>query len=146
MKASSTIARSKKRTRVGTARSGERPGARDTRRQLYIAVTVLAIVVFACFANSLANGFVFDDKPLILDNSLLRSLANLPRLLTSSYRPLRDISHAFDFALWGENAAGFHLTNVVIHLANTLLVFTLIRRLAGDLGVAFVAAAVLAAH
>src|SRR5437868_4493167 len=146
MKASSTIARSKKRTRVGTARSGERPGARDTRRQLYIAVTVLAIVVFACFANSLANDFVFDDKALILDNRLLRSLANLPRMLTSSYRPLRDVSHAFDFALWGENAAGFHLTNILIHLANSLLVFTLIRRLAGDFQVALIAALVFAVH
>src|SRR5205085_7967194 len=71
---------------------------------------------------------------------------NLPRLLAASYRPLRDISHAFDFAMWGENAAGFHLTNVLIHLSNTLLVFALIRRLAGDLGVAFVAALVFAVH
>jgi tetratricopeptide (TPR) repeat protein len=146
MKASSTLARSKKRTGVGKARSGDRPGARDTRRQLYIAVAVLALVVFACFANSLANDFVFDDKAVILDNRLLRSLANLPRLLTSSYRPLRDISHAFDFALWGENAAGFHLTNILIHLANSLLVFTLIRRLAGDFQVALIAALVFAVH
>ncbi|MEN3331056.1 MAG: protein O-mannosyl-transferase [Blastocatellia bacterium] len=146
MKASSTVVRSKKRTAVGKARAGDRPGAHATRRQLYIAVAVLAVVVFACFANSLGNDFVFDDKAVILDNRLLRSLANLPRLLTSSYRPLRDMSHALDFALWGENPAGFHLTNILIHLANSVLVFTLIRRLAGDFQVALIAALVFAVH
>jgi protein O-mannosyl-transferase len=146
MKASSTITRSKKRARVVDERFAGQPGARDSRRQLYIAIAVLAAAVLACFANSVGNNFVFDDKLIILDNRLLRSLANLPRLLTDSYRPLRDISHAFDFALWGENAAGFHLTNILIHLANTLLVFALIRRLAGDFAVAFVAALVFAVH
>lgn len=127
-------------------RFGVRPGARDTRRHLYLAVAVLAAAVLACFANSLGNDFVFDDKLIILDNRLLRSLANLPHLLTASYRPLRDISHAFDFALWGENATGFHLTNILIHLANTLLVFTLIRRLVGDLTVALIASLIFAVH
>src|ERR1051325_11545401 len=133
MKTSSTVARSKRQTPAVNAYAGKRAGVLNQRRQLYIAVAVLAIAVFACFANSLANDFVFDDKQIILDNRLLRSLANLPRLLTASYRPLRDMSHALDFALWGERAAGFHLTNILIHLANTLLVFTLIRRLGGDL-------------
>jgi len=146
MKSSSTVTRSKKQVRVVDERFSDRLGARDPRRQLYFAVAVLAVVVLACFANSLGNDFVFDDKQIILDNRLLRSLANLPRLLTASYRPLRDMSHAIDFALWGENAAGFHLTNILIHLANTLLVFTLIRRLAGDLTVALVAALIFAVH
>lgn len=146
MRTSSTVARSKSQTRVVDARSSDLQGAHDGRRQLYIAVAVLATVVIACFANSLPNDFVFDDKPIILDNRLLRSLSNLPVLLTASYRPLRDISHALDFALWGENATGFHLTNILIHLANTLLVFALVRRLSGALAVALVAALIFAVH
>lgn len=146
MKATVTVARSNKRKPAATTRADEQAAARRKRRQLYIAAGVLATVVFACFLNSLGNGFVFDDKSLILENALLRSLANLPRLLTASYRPLRDITHAIDFALWGENAAGFHLMNIVIHLANTLLVFVLLRRVAGSLPVAFIAALIFAIH
>lgn len=113
---------------------------------LITAAALVAVVAFACYANSLSNGFVFDDKPIILDNRLLRSLANLPRLLAASYRPLRDVSHMMDFALWGENAAGFHLTNIIIHMGNALLVFALVRRLTGHLAAALAAALLFAAH
>ncbi|MFL6216564.1 MAG: hypothetical protein ACJ74J_21955 [Blastocatellia bacterium] len=143
-----------------TARISERPkrksrpeagrwlrgAARAPQRHLMMAVAVVITVVLACYANSLSNGFVFDDKSIILDNRLLRSLANLPRLLVASYRPLRDISHALDFALWGERAAGFHLTNLLIHLGNSLLVFALVRRMMGSLVPALVAALIFAAH
>lgn len=142
----STAAKIKTQTRTGKAHSGDRPDAGGGRRQLYIAVAVLATAVFACFANSLTNDFVFDDKPIILDNRLLRSLSNLPALLVASYRPLRDISHAIDFAIWGENPVGFHLANILIHLANVLLVFTLVRRMAGDFAVALIAALIFAVH
>jgi len=146
MKATVSIAKGHKRKPAAQARANQHTDVHRERRHLYIAVGVLATVVFACFINSLGNGFVFDDKPLIIENAMLRSLANLPRLLTASYRPLRDITHAFDFALWGENATGFHVTNIVIHLANTLLVFALIRRIARSLPVAFIAALVFAVH
>ena len=120
--------------------------ARAVPRGLTLAVALIVVCVAACYANSLGNNFVFDDKAVILDNRLLRSLANLPRLLIASYRPLRDISHAFDFALWGENPTGFHLTNIVTHLANTLLVFWLVRRLTATLAAALIAALLFAVH
>jgi protein O-mannosyl-transferase len=120
--------------------------ARVAPRGLIFAVTLIVVCVAACYANSLGNNFVFDDKAVILDNRLLRSLANLPRLLVASYRPLRDISHALDFALWGENPVGFHLANIVIHLANTLLVFWLVRRLTETLAAALIAALLFAVH
>jgi tetratricopeptide (TPR) repeat protein len=123
-----------------------RDAIRTPRQQVVAAVAVVIVFVLAGYANSLSNGFVFDDRPIILDNRLLRSLANLPHLLTASYRPLRDISHAIDFALWGERAAGFHLTNVLIHLANSLLVFALVRRLMGGVIAALIAALVFALH
>jgi tetratricopeptide (TPR) repeat protein len=93
-----------------------------------LALAVLVGLVVLCYINSLWNGFVFDDHLHVLENSRLRSLINLPGLLRS-YRPLRDISYAIDFALWGERAAGFHFTNLVIHAGNTVLVFFLVKRL-----------------
>src|SRR5688572_931362 len=111
--------------------------------QLIVCLS-LVVVVFLCFANALRNEFVFDDIYLVTVNHQIRSL-NLP-LLLSSYRPTRDISYAIDFALWGENPFGFHLTSILIHAANVLLVFSLVRRLTKDIVSATIAALIFAVH
>jgi hypothetical protein len=64
----------------------------------------------------------------------------------SSYRPLRDISYAIDFAVWGETPFGFHFTNILIHAANVLLVFALVRRLTEDLVSATLVSLIFAVH
>jgi protein O-mannosyl-transferase len=115
-------------------------------KSVYLTALALAAVVLICYANSLANGFVFDDHGHALQAKLLRDLANLPRILTDSYRPLRDLSYAVDFALWGERAFGFHLTNILIHAANTVLVFLLLRRFTGETLSGALGALVFAVH
>jgi hypothetical protein len=100
---------------------------------VYVVASAIAAFALICFSNSLVNGFVFDDRIHLLDRPLLRSLSNLPRLLTESYRPLRNVSYALDFFIWGERAFGFHLTNILIHAANSVLVFLVARRITRDL-------------
>jgi len=109
-----------------------------------IAVVSLVVIVFVCYANSLGNEFVFDDFLLVLANKRIHQI-NLG-LLLNSYRPIRDISYAIDYALWGERAFGFHLTNLVIHAANVLLVFALIRRFTEGLATATLATLIFAIH
>ena len=116
------------------------------RRTVLIAACAVGTVALICFANSLTNGFVFDDHGHVLKGKLLRDLGNLPRILTDSYRPLRDVSYAVDFRLWGERPFGFHLTSVLIHVANTVLVFLLLRRITGETVLGFLGALVFAAH
>ncbi len=101
----------------------------------------LAIVglVVAVFHGSLGNDFVnWDDPMFIYENPRIQSLdwAHLKTLFTTTeagvYTPLSQLSVALDFALWGSNPAGFHLTALILHASNALLVFfvarTLIRR------------------
>jgi len=109
-----------------------------------IAMVCLVIVVFICYVNSLGNEFVFDDNYLVVRNPEIESL-NLS-LLWNSYRPMRNVSYALDLALWGKKAFGFHLTNIVLHAANVLLVFGLVRRFTKDLMVATLAALIFAVH
>lgn len=109
-----------------------------------LAAVALVVVVFLVYANSLGNDFVFDDIYLVQFNQRLRTL-DLP-LLLSSYRPLRDVSYAIDIAIWGEGPFGFHLTNMLIHAGNVLLVFALVRRLSEDLISAVLAALIFAVH
>jgi tetratricopeptide (TPR) repeat protein len=110
---------------------------------LIVCLSLVAFV-FLCFANALRNEFVFDDIYLVSVNKQIRSF-NLP-LLLSSYRPIRDISYALDLALWGQNPFGFHLSNILFHTANVLLVFALVRRLTKDRISATLTALIFAVH
>ena len=111
-----------------------------------IAIGVILAIVLLCYWNALGNGFVFDDNEQVVGNRLLRSLSNIPHLLTSSYRPLRDVSHVIDFAIWGAKPFGFHLTNVLLHAANAILVFVIVRRMTGVVVTAAIAALIFVVH
>jgi tetratricopeptide (TPR) repeat protein len=116
------------------------------RRNFYLAAAFLLGVVIICYANSLGNAFVFDDHYLVLIYSRPRSLSHLFDMLIASYRPVRNLSYVLDFFVWGEQPFGFHLTNLLIHGANAVLVLALVKRLTGKLAIAVVAALLFAVH
>ncbi len=127
------------------------PSAEETRspvgqnRNLYYAAAALLIVVAAVFANSLANDFVFDDRDLIVNLIKIGAYDNPLRLL-GGYRPLRTLSYAFDYAVWGEQPFGFHLTNIVLHAISSMLAFFVLRRITGAWIGALLGALIFAVH
>lgn len=141
-----SVAAGRKKTKRSMSVAKQSPTfvARLQNKSVYIAVATLLIGVGLCYVNALSNGFVFDDHGHVLEEKSFRSLANVPKILLASYRPLRDVTYALDFAMWGERSFGFHLTSVLMHLANTLLVFVLIRRVARQVLVACFAAFIFA--
>jgi hypothetical protein len=93
-------------------------------------------VAFVAYAPALWTGFTADDFFILARvkqfGGLDRPLAYFGALeFFEYYRPLTFLSHAFDWQIWRTNPAGFHLTNVCLHVVNTLLVFVLGRRLDG---------------
>ncbi|RKY43515.1 MAG: hypothetical protein DRP80_04980 [Candidatus Omnitrophota bacterium] len=119
------------------------------------------LLIFACFLvyfNSLKGEFIWDDKISILENDYIHSLKYLPKFFSSPFfslgskgirkgqsdyfRPLVLLSFSWDYFLWKDNPGGFHLTNLIFHLLNILLLFVLIFKLFKDYllswGVAFV--------
>ena len=50
-------------------------------------------------------------------------------LANDHYRPVVAWSLAWDFWLWGDNPAGYHLTNILIHVLNGTVAYVLLRRL-----------------
>ena len=120
-------------------------------RGLSTALAPGAAAALTClvYAGSLANGFVFDDSAYLGSPEVrgfdLRALALGNWAGLELYRPLALISIAADHALWGDRAAGFHLTNVLLHGAVTWLVWWLARPLAGRRA-AWIAALVFGLH
>jgi tetratricopeptide (TPR) repeat protein len=89
----------------------------------------------ALYALTLSHGFIFDDKPAIVDNVHIRSLRHIPDIFKGTYwagsdrehgmyRPLTTLSFAFNFSLTGLSAWSYHLVNLTLHgLISTLVLF-----------------------
>lgn len=108
----------------------------DVRKALIAASVLSALVTFIIYIPAIGNGFVsWDDPKYVYENPIIRNLdlAFLKWAFTevyfSNWHPLTMISYAVDYALWGLNPLGYHLENIIIHVANTALVAVLALRL-----------------
>lgn len=110
---------------------------------------LLALVVALAYLPALRGGFIWDDDIYLTHNPLVTAPDGLRRIwftteAPSQYFPLVYTSFRLEHALWGMNPAGYHATNVLLHIANALLVRLLLARLA--LPGAWLAAALFALH
>ncbi len=95
------------------------------RPQLSAWIAVGAAV--AAYLNSFRGAFQFDDYNVIVNNPAVHSLAAWFSDAPRGIRPLLKLTYALNWSSgWGP--FGFHLFNVAVHAANTLLVYLLSRR------------------
>jgi tetratricopeptide (TPR) repeat protein len=104
----------------------------------WLALAIVVALSALVFAPSLRNGFVnWDDPANLTENWAYRGLgADQIRWMFTTfhmghYQPLAWVTLGADFAIWGMNPAGYHLTSLLFHLANTLLFYCLALRLIG---------------
>jgi tetratricopeptide (TPR) repeat protein len=111
-----------------------------TGRQRALALGILLAVTASAYRGVILNGFVYDDRVTVAMNPAVRSLTRASEWFVSphaasanrggkNYRPIVVATYAVDHALWAGRAAGFHATNLAIHLAVVVLVFAAARRL-----------------
>ena len=124
------------------------------RRDGVRAILVLA-VTFAAFFNSIGNGFVYDDIPVIQNDERLDQAWNLGGFLTDSYwddetrsiyRPLTSWSWALDRRFFGPGPLPVHLSNVIAGSLLSVLVYAFLVLLFRRHDLAFVAALLFAIH
>ncbi len=92
-----------------------------SKRYIYIPV-VLALVFFLLVANPLQFYYLNDDFihiPLAASGNFLQ---------TNLLRPVADFTLWLDSIIWSTNASGFHLTNIIVHLFNSFLIYLFIKR------------------
>lgn len=120
----------------------------------------LCLLTLAVYANTFGLGFALDAVAVAQGDPRVHAVSaqNLalifqndywwPSSVDTLYRPLTTLSFLFNYAVLGNagNAAGYHVVNVLLHMANVLLVFVLVLRLVGDRMPAFFAAALWAVH
>jgi tetratricopeptide (TPR) repeat protein len=112
---------------------------------------VLVLATSLAYGPALRGGFVWDDDGYVTENPLLVAPDGLRRIWLSpteihppQYYPLTYTTLWLERRLWGLEPRGYHLTNVVLHTTNALLLWALLARLA--VPCAWLAAAVFALH
>jgi Tfp pilus assembly protein PilF len=128
--------------------------ASPRKRNLAICL-LLAVVTFAVYSPAIAHPFIFnyDDGNYVLDNphvkaGLVWATVTWAWRSTeySNWHPLTWLSHALDCQLYGLNPPGHHVTNILLHVLNVVLLFLLLARATGAPGRSLLVAALFAAH
>ena len=120
----------------------------------------LCVLTALVYSNSFRSGFVFDNRPLILQDPRVHAATTenvklifdhtyfWPRAEHGLYRPLTTLSYLFNYAILGnaDRPAGYHWINLLLHLCNVLLVYVLGLKLSRRMAPSAFAAALWAVH
>lgn len=92
----------------------------------------IAILSIGLYTNTLKNGFVLDDEDVIINSPLIKDFNNVNKLFDRdyfylsgemSYRPVVTLSYFTDYKLSGLKPWGYHLTNILLHATNSILLY-----------------------
>ena len=130
-----------------------RPAARDAYAALAICGFLL-LAVGLLFGQTINHEFVnFDDNVYVYENPTIAhglTADGLEWAFTSTcgnlWAPLTWSSYLLDSQLYGLKPGGYHLTNILLHAATTILLFLVLWRMTGDLWPSAFVAAVFAVH
>ena len=102
--------------------------------RIYLFVLLLAVVTILAYRPAWHGGFLWDDDAYVTNNELLTAPDGLQRIWfsfesPSQYFPLVYTTFRIERALWGLNPFGYHIVNVLLHVANVLLLWRVLARL-----------------
>ena len=103
-------------------------------------VIILIIVGFITYKDCLNNPLFWDDEATIINNLFIRDFRYIKEMFTSGYhygwgektnlyRPLATLSFAIEYHLFKLNPKIYHLTNIILHIINSLILFFLSQEL-----------------
>lgn len=122
-----------------------------SRRSFWVLLLVVACGVYA---QALSYGFIsYDDDIYAFDNRMVMQGLSWDGVRWAfegqhigHYHPLTWLSHQCDASLFGRDARGHHATNLLLHIASTLLLFLFFQRATGRVGRSGVVALLFALH
>jgi len=120
---------------------------------------VVSLASIFCYANTLLNGFVYDDKIQILSNPYVKSWQYLPKIFgttvwsfigaagdTNYYRPMMTFTYLLLWQAFGDLPFGYHLFNILLNTLVVAFVYLAGKELFKNWPTAAVAAALFAIH
>ncbi len=122
-----------------------------------VSLIVLVATTFIIYSNSFHNTFHYDDYHSLTKNIHIRKLSNIPKFFADPQtfsskpgvkmvRPLLLTSFALNYAWTQYNPWSWILVNLIIHLANVILLYLLLVHFTGKEKFALVASLIFALH
>jgi protein O-mannosyl-transferase len=126
----------------------------NSKNYSHLIVIFLIIASFVAFGRVLGNDFInFDDPVYVTQNTYLPlgfTLKGIFWAFSTTYaefwHPMTWLSLLLDYQLYGLNAGGYHMTNVILHILSTLLLFWLFNHITGSIWRSAFVAAFFALH
>ena len=125
----------------------------------FIAIQIVLVIISGLFVygNALYGKFLWDDYGLVRDNTYIKSLSHIGKIfitnigagrdvISNFYRPMQILTYALDYSLWGLNAFGYHLTNILFHIAVALLLYWLVSIIFKNYWLSFLSAIFFVVH
>jgi tetratricopeptide (TPR) repeat protein len=118
-----------------------------------VGVALMALVIAAFWQVAHCEFLIYDDWEYVVTNDMVRRGLTweglswaFQKFHSSNWHPLTWISHMADVQLYGLKPLGHHVTNLIFHVANTVLLLILLRRLTGSLWRSALVAALFGLH
>ena len=111
-------------------------------------ITLIVVLVVLVYLPSISGGFILDDEDLLADNPQIKASDGLYRFWCTTepydYWPVTNTTFWIEWRLWGMNPTGYHVTNLILHIVESLLIWLILRKL--SIPGAFWAAMIFAVH
>ena len=118
------------------------------RLNVLAGITLIVGAVFLAYLPSISGGFILDDDLLLTDNPNVAAPDGLCLLWCTNkspeYYPASYTANWIEWRLWGTSPAGYHVTSLILHVAEALLIWIVLRKL--SIPGAFLAALIFAVH
>jgi tetratricopeptide (TPR) repeat protein len=119
----------------------------------WLICCVLSLITFAVYLPVVHHSFVeYDDQQYVTENPVVQAGLTWHGLIwafgfhAGNWHPLTWLSHMMDCQIYGVWAGGHHLTNVLLHIANTVFLFLVLNRMTGFVWRSAAVAAIFAWH
>ena len=109
----------------------------ESRSRTWVAIIMLTVVTLMTFANSAPDALVFDDKVFVGPDAkhalehpgeaFTRDVWDKPGIHGGLYRPLLMLNFEMESRWFGDWRPGYHVSNILLHLGTTLLLFGFLR-------------------
>jgi tetratricopeptide (TPR) repeat protein len=124
-------------------------GMNDAWKSVGLGAALIVLITVGAYIPAMRAGFIWDDDAYVTNNGALRSLDGLRKIWVEpkgglGYYPLTYTGFWVEYHLWKLRPLGYHLANVLLHAANAVLVWLILRRL--KIPGAWVAGLVFAIH